>query len=281
MPRLIDADELIKDRVTNDPVVIAVKCAKTIGPESLRPHGKWIYDEKDECYICSNCEWSALNNYRGSSTDSNYCPNCGAKMGQQRGHRVSGYNKERAGYRAMKSILMSIQPKWCELIASKKKTIEVRKTKPKLPTPFKVYIYMTKSNLIGDKKAYKDRMAGKVIGEFVCDEIVPFGFSPYNHGEYILDNPACSYDILKESCLSLDEMFDYIGEGYGYGWHISVLKIYDKPKELSEFKKIKRDCWYADLGLAKRDCPDCQNPGCFLQRPPQSYCYVEEATSTI
>jgi len=44
----------------------------------------------------------------------------------------------------MESVLISIQPKWCELIASGKKTIEVRKTRPKLDTPFKVYIYCTK-----------------------------------------------------------------------------------------------------------------------------------------
>lgn len=45
----------------------------------------------------------------------------------------------------MKSVLISIRPKWCELIASGKKTIEVRKTAPKLPTPFKCYIYETKA----------------------------------------------------------------------------------------------------------------------------------------
>ena len=43
----------------------------------------------------------------------------------------------------MKSVLISIQPKWCERIADGSKTIEVRKTKPKLDTPFKVYIYCT------------------------------------------------------------------------------------------------------------------------------------------
>ena len=43
----------------------------------------------------------------------------------------------------MKSVLISIRPKWCALIASGKKTIEVRKTYPKLPTPFKCYIYCT------------------------------------------------------------------------------------------------------------------------------------------
>ena len=43
-------------------------------------HGRWIWDEENECWVCSNCEMSALNNYRGNSTSSNYCPNCGAKM---------------------------------------------------------------------------------------------------------------------------------------------------------------------------------------------------------
>ena len=32
----------------------------------------------------------------------------------------------------MKSVLISIQPKWCELIASGQKTVEVRKSKPKM-----------------------------------------------------------------------------------------------------------------------------------------------------
>lgn len=44
----------------------------------------------------------------------------------------------------MKEVLISIQPKWCELIANGTKTVEVRKTKPKLNTPFKCYIYCTK-----------------------------------------------------------------------------------------------------------------------------------------
>ena len=31
-------------------------------------HGRWIWNEDDECWVCSNCEASALNNYRGAST---------------------------------------------------------------------------------------------------------------------------------------------------------------------------------------------------------------------
>ena len=43
-----------------------------------------------------------------------------------------------------KAVLISIRPEWCDLIMRGKKTIEVRKTRPKLETPFKVYIYCTK-----------------------------------------------------------------------------------------------------------------------------------------
>lgn len=181
----------------------------------------------------------------------------------------------------MKSVLISIQPKWCELIASGKKTVEVRKTRPKLETPFKVYIYCTHNGTTLKerfKNIYTD-FSGKVIGEFVCDNI---------------DNHTLSNLIVKEdaertlldTCLTKDEVLNYLGYKRGtnifacknydfYGWHISDLVIYDKPKELSELKKINRECWYADLGLAKRDCPECQNKGCFVQRPPQSWCYVE------
>ena len=73
----------------------------------------------------------------------------------------------------MKAVLMSIRPQWCELIASGKKTIEVRKTRPKLETPFKVYIYCTKTGFVpGEKYGFKAWASmGKVMGEFICDGI--------------------------------------------------------------------------------------------------------------
>lgn len=43
----------------------------------------------------------------------------------------------------MKSVLISIRPEWCGKIASGEKTVEVRKTRPKLDMPFKCYIYCT------------------------------------------------------------------------------------------------------------------------------------------
>lgn len=185
----------------------------------------------------------------------------------------------------MKAVLMSVQPKGCELIASGKKTIEVRKTKPKLETPFKVYIYCTyggglieandeilPNHLIEQKvskyKTWGNCCNGKVIGEFVCDYIT--GLKANN----IIQ---AYYNNTKETCLTDDEIKQYANNGKVYYWHISDLVIYDEPKELSEFKKINRKCWYADLALAKRDCPECKNAEYFISRPPQSWCYVEGA----
>lgn len=68
----------------------------------------------------------------------------------------------------MKSVMISIKPNWCELIASGKKTLEIRKTKPNLETPFKCYIYCTKEFYNSD---YIPKN-GRVIGEFVCDNIM-------------------------------------------------------------------------------------------------------------
>lgn len=165
-----------------------------------------------------------------------------------------------------KAVMLSIRPKWCEKIASGEKTIEVRKTRPKLDTTFKCYIYCTQSGVaLGAWGKH-----GKVIGEFTCDRIFPIN---------VFDNGGIQnwfFEHMERSCLTYEGLADYIGNGRtGHGWHISNLKIYDKPRELREFKKNNRDCFYADLGLAKRDCPDCKNSGCFLEHPPQSWCYVE------
>lgn len=179
----------------------------------------------------------------------------------------------------MKSVLISIQPKWCELIASGEKIVEMRKTRPKLETPFKVYIYCTKPprglfdiwNAFGIGGYALDH-SSKVIGEFVCDQIDEIGFSPVMHGKYISDID----DIHYVSCLNFEQMFDYLGDGFGYGWHISDLVIYDKPRELSEFYILKK-CRSCESGYESTACiydEDCKVPAP-ITRPPRSWCYVE------
>lgn len=173
----------------------------------------------------------------------------------------------------MQAVLISIQPKWCELIASGKKTIEARKTRPKINTPFKCYIYECKSKT----KYWSQPMPkpytegrGKVIGGFVCDRITEI---------------VC-WDDTKETnidetltCLTYEEIEKYGNGKLLYGWHISELKIYDKPKNIKEFLK---PCPYGELPCS--NCPSCERDEndnliqCFntVSRPPQSWCYVEE-----
>lgn len=159
-----------------------------------------------------------------------------------------------------KSVLISIQPKWVEKIASGEKTIEVRKIRPKWETSFKCYIYETKSKQVErcdgcDVTCYG---RGKVIGEFVCDRIA-------GKGETIRGN----------SCLTVEELQDYCNGKDIYFWRITDLKIYDKPKELSEFyiKCEKGNCRMCDW---EREYDVCackyKKP---ITRPPQSWCYAE------
>ncbi len=181
-----------------------------------------------------------------------------------------------------KAILMSIKPKWCELIASGKKTVEVRKTRPKLETPFKVYIYATEPRSKNDlglcldngkvglvyrwnydyaRKHKMPILSGKVIGEFVCNAII-------SHCE------MANADIAEiQGCIKREKLLEYSNGKELFGWHISDLVIYDKPRELREF-------YHACTQPSGTDCAICLDRAvqkCWqITRPPQSWCYVEE-----
>lgn len=200
-----------------------------------------------------------------------------------------------------KAVMLSIRPKWCEKIASGKKTVEVRKTKPKLKPPFKCYIYCTKDKnnhfWTGKRYSYADDHShnafdkigsGKIIGEFICDQI--YELAPLNHAPE---------DVEQQACLTREEIVRYL-KGAGYGWHISDLKIYDNPQELSKFrvedKPAIKACkhrfragqpeyvarnggwlqggWCCMKNGEPEWCENCLTKP--LTRPPQSWCYVEE-----
>ena len=178
----------------------------------------------------------------------------------------------------MKSVLISIKPKWIEKIVNGEKTIEVRKTRPKIETPFKCYIYCTYGQ---ENENYMLGKRGKVIGEFVCDKIEEFHEYELSPCKKFYEFEKARLDLfLKESCLSYNEVCDYRKNlpYYKplYGWHISDLKIYDKPKELGEFNRWNRTEENVPCAHTKwlySDCKDCKS--CNLTRPPQSWCYVE------
>ena len=110
----------------------------------------------------------------------------------------------------MKSVLISLQPNWCEKIFNIEgyyvggqpfyaKSLEIRKNKPKLETPFKVLVCCTNSKPILGRCLIDNSLKetseidfdnynrdtlfkanGKVIGEFICDNI--YEFMVYENG---------------------------------------------------------------------------------------------------
>lgn len=177
----------------------------------------------------------------------------------------------------MKAILMSIKPQWCEKIFNGSKTIEVRKTVPRLETPFTVYMYETlgkrtscRQCAIRQKCTFRSPFgcyegAGAVVGSFVCDRIDEYTFSNYEARYRIND-----VDIAK-TCLNHPELIAY-GKGKPlYGWHITEPKLFDEPLELKYFIKGCDDMLDPQYGSY---CGYCPHP-CNITRPPQSWCYVE------
>lgn len=172
----------------------------------------------------------------------------------------------------IKAVMLSIRPKWCEKIASGEKTIEVRKTRPKLDAPFKCYIYCTQSGVaLGAWGKH-----GKVIGEFTCDDIDEYDddtiFS-FRHEDYARWN---DFD-LDRACMHPEDFQNYANGKWLYGWHISDLKIYDAPKELTEFHTWKKCKSCSKSGYESTTCiydENCMVPVA-ITKAPQSWCYVE------
>lgn len=181
----------------------------------------------------------------------------------------------------MKAVMISIKPEWVEKILNGEKTIEIRKTIPKCELPCKVYIYCTKDpkntiapfcfadgwhyKIYNDKTSYAngcianigEDVNGKVVGEFTLNYWVKFRLYPENKIVQWREESDWTRFFEKDSerrsikagCVPYKQLKQYLNNKDGYALYIDDLKIYDQPKELSEFK---------------------------LTKAPQSWCYVEE-----
>lgn len=188
-----------------------------------------------------------------------------------------------------RAMLMAIRPEWVVKILNGEKTIEVRKKFPKDYVGW-VYIYCSKSKpyLYGDKSVYEGKqeyfwvqkiegngivplLNGKVVARFWCDKVEEV-FTP----TYVCEDDnyySCDiYKLLKESCLTEEQLLDYIGEDnyHFFAIHISKLEIFDKPRELSEFRGCSLG-WNNCIPHNCKECP-CSKP---LTKAPQNCCYIE------
>ena len=202
----------------------------------------------------------------------------------------------------MKAILMSIRPEWVEKILNKEKTIEVRKCFPSDYVGW-VYIYCTKGKQLVDCPQWVENelchqfwydkdiallensqalLNGKVVARFWCDKVEDFG-SKY---VYAMKDQHF-YDILKGACLTARDLTEYAhftheqfikGKTNLYAIHITKLEIFDKPKELSEFYRIRiTKC--INCKHYKTQCKGISTNECHTRIPltkaPQSWYFIE------
>ena len=165
----------------------------------------------------------------------------------------------------MKAIMMSIRPEWVAKILNKEKTIEIRKRFPKDYVGW-VYIYCTKDKKYANLINRGGFLTGMVVARFWCDKVeeikADLRESVY-FGTHLLGEPV----LLKESCLSYNELNDYLKGKNGYAIYITKLEIFDKPKEISEFGRYYL-CEYALTPFMHKEFVP-------LTRAPQSWCYIE------
>lgn len=196
-----------------------------------------------------------------------------------------------------KAIMISIKPKWVAKILNGQKTIEIRKTMPKCDLPIDVYIYCTK-----DKKGYlteylnketnkhlfysydlgkPNGLNGKVVAKFTLNKVeeIELNRNHFVNEQYSTDELDYK-ELLEQSCLTYKELDDYLQCEVGYAWHISNLVIFDRPKELSEFRKTNtvslKELQQFGLPYNEKMYKDMMTKGKFLlTKAPQSWCYVE------
>ena len=190
----------------------------------------------------------------------------------------------------MKSILSSIRPKWVAKIFNGEKTIEIRKKFPKDYVGW-VYMYCSKSNtqyLVGSKtqkceiitKSANARFSpnidkytgnGKVVARFWCDKVEEINRYCTGRGISYKTETLNNIELCDKSCLDLIEIDHYLYFKKGFAIHISKLEIFDKPKELSEFKSCKKNIVNTKInGMVFETELDNS-----LIKAPQSWCYCE------
>ena len=186
----------------------------------------------------------------------------------------------------MKSILLSIRPQWVAKILNEEKTIEVRKRFPKNYVGW-VYIYCTKdkknylywdwydppfveeewfvSNIPNiwddDRKNINGPFNGKVIARFWCDKVEEIDLVDRWDWEYETETKR-EDDLLNYSCLTREELDNYLKEKLGYAIHFNELEIFDRPKYLTEYYKSYVE---TEKGIYYQ----------VLTKAPQNYCYIE------
>jgi predicted transcriptional regulator len=187
-----------------------------------------------------------------------------------------------------KAILLLCSPEECKKILNGDLSILVRKLKPKCDLPINVYIYCAKNGEYltkGNKgNVYPSccisngirewHLNGKVVAKFWCDKVENIYVRKHSYcceEFYYCTNTLEEDEICKKSRLDNQQLQEYLGDNLGYAIHITKLETFEKPKELSEFRKVG----FFDKRAKNRDLLPVWADNYKLTKAPTRWCYVE------
>jgi len=168
-----------------------------------------------------------------------------------------------------KAILMSFKPKWVKMILSGEKQFEFRSNNVKnFKKGDKIYMY----------ESSKRR---KIIAEFIVGELYECHENIESYfGEIHLTH---IHDSKIQYAIGYTDQYAIGYTDQPYAIEITELKIYDEPKDISEYlyrnKFIKEVNEYyrsrsCSMETARRNIIYIKN--CIVKKAPQSFCYVVE-----
>lgn len=195
----------------------------------------------------------------------------------------------------MKAILISDYAKWCALMMNGIKTIEVRKNKAlasaiqNLINEYgyaEIYVYCSKDKKYANLVNRGGFITGMVAFKFRCYKVEEHTASFSNDigcqsADLFVDEET--EQILKKACLTNEELYKYLNANLldemdtdyktFFAIYIHKLEVFDKPRELNEFKRYHEPSEHSACWKCKRFGTGCVS--CSITKAPQNFCYVE------
>lgn len=184
----------------------------------------------------------------------------------------------------MDAVMVSFTPEECKELVSKQLTVKLFKQCPKLKPPFKCYVYMKMNGVpeyIYDRNLtrqniyllHPDLANGRIVGEFTCDKIYTFSYSPeldnYDYSDLI--NDTNSFSTLCTGMLP-HSIYKYGNQSTLYGFRVTDFKLYQKMLFPSQFTKPCTGCKKQGTTRCTEENSYCK--ATTLQNGPKSWCYV-------
>ena len=201
----------------------------------------------------------------------------------------------------MRSILLKASSTECALLLNGDLSILVRKINinSKCELPIDVYLYCTKekpylSRIDDDKfeltliekpftEGYvKDfnTLNGKIVAKFTLtkvEHLYEYQVDGYGSDYEIASESLKEEELLEKCCLSYSALCDYLGDiNNGYAWFIDTdsLVIFDKPKELKDFRYYWCGSAWQKEGCHGMYCDFCEKFARPLNKAPKTFYYV-------